>query len=134
MLMQPCRCVAPAPGNRTGAQGSKPDVERWHLTDVHVCRALSRVFQRPNAWNHKLSLRPSQNKKGLHPAPTGSCNPNFPVQVHPGPYLHCGPQVQTAFEAACCTGIFWQPQAQLWPGQLVHVHGFWVVAFIVFFL
>lgn len=65
---------------------------------------------------------------------TGSRNPYFPVQVHPRPHLHCGPQAQTAFEAACCTGRLWQPQAQLWPGQLVQVHGVWVVAFIVFLL
>jgi hypothetical protein len=56
------------------------------------------------------------------------------VQAHPGPHWHCGPQAHTAFGTACCIGRLWQPQAQLWPGQLVQVHGFWVVAFIVFLL
>jgi hypothetical protein len=55
-------------------------------------------------------------------------------QAHPGPHWHCGPQAQTGFGSACCTGILWQPQAQFWPGQLVQVHGVWVVVFMAFLL
>lgn len=56
------------------------------------------------------------------------------AQAHPGPHLHCGPQAQMAFGTACCIGRLWQPQLQLWPGQLVQVHGAWVVAFMAFLL
>jgi hypothetical protein len=61
------------------------------------------------------------------PAPalqkTGSHGCYCLLQAHPGPHLHSGPQPQTAFGTACCTGRLWQPQVQPWPGQLAQVHG-----------
>ncbi|HEV2608710.1 MAG TPA: hypothetical protein VGU61_00470, partial [Noviherbaspirillum sp.] len=68
----------------------------------------------------------------LHEA--GSNSPYPRMQAHAGPHWHCGPQAQVAFCAACCVGGFWQPQVQLRPGQLMQLHGVWLVAFIMFLL
>lgn len=64
----------------------------------------------------------------------GSSSPYLRVQAHAGPHWHCGPQAQAGLCPACCAGGFWQPQEQPGPGQLMQLHGVWLVAFIVFLL
>ena len=65
---------------------------------------------------------------------TGSRSRYCRAQAHPGPHLHCGPQAHMAFGTAFCSVRLWQPQRQVWPGQLVQVQGAWVGTFMAFLL
>ncbi|SPC06474.1 hypothetical protein CO2235_150199 [Cupriavidus oxalaticus] len=84
-------------------------------------------------WIHLGKIGKDENATGpakqRRPAPRPRAVNQLFTGVLPALQGHCGPQ-----EHALRSAVFWQPQAQLAPGQAVHWQGDWVVGYMAMLL